>query len=274
MRIFKVVFFLAGICLISGCRTADVNVNNADFFPMSKGTYWIYQGIRTTEDQQTEVSSKLTHRVEVLDSCARDGVTASLLSDFPNADWVWPDKNEQTNYVLLRSSVGRYHLLPGSVWDDLASKIRDPNDELAEISDPGTLVVDAPFSEGKTFGEWSAISRTDLSYCWHVDSVKCSRIKNVRGISSLIRRQVATLVFSTRPDTQTVRFVPGIGVISFEYMHKGSILNMQLELTDFGKNSEHQRDQKHSSPVIWEHKKTNGGRSCRCADNERNPSPS
>ena len=232
--------FIAAILplwLQMGCATAKVDkvdVADPNFFPMEKGTYWVYETNSEEQeggaDEAGNIKTNKRHtidRIEVLDSCERRGVAAALLSDF-----LWSGVFDQKR-VLLRSSLGRYYLLPAIKWEEISGKIKDPNDILAGIED-GEQIIDAPFAVGRTFGDGEAESRTDHWYCWCVESYDRKHFRNIKGVLPNKSYDAFTLFFRTNPDHQKIVFVPGVGITSYEYVHHGTVIEVHSFLKEFG----------------------------------------
>ena len=213
---------------MSGCVSRTVKVNDPSFFPMSKGTCWAYRGVLDEEQSGTR---EISVQVSVLDTYSRGLVTIALLSDFPTQIPFY--SKEKKSCVLLRSSLGRYHLLAGDRWDELLKRLKDDKDPLVSLTDGSSLLIDAPFAQGKTYGEWESLSRNDHGYCWYVDSIESIHLNGISGVSGILPRQQISLLFQTCPDIQKVEFVPGIGITHFEYTHHGTIHHVDLKLVGF-----------------------------------------
>jgi hypothetical protein len=46
--------------------------------------------------------------------------------------------------------------------------------------------------------------------------------------------RVFTLVYATSPDTTTLDFVPGLGIVAYQYRHHGTPAETNLSLIEFG----------------------------------------
>ncbi len=219
--------------LLTGCGDARVDINDASFFPLQRGTYWLCDNLtieQSAHDYRVLITNRTVQRVEIVDACATDGAMAALVSSDPG----WGSGEPGQPCVLLRPAPGRYYVLPGTDWNEICQRVTNRHDSLFCLVDEERLLIDAPFAVGKRYGEHQQLSRRDAFYCWQVNDIRHVPVKRVRGVSPLPRRECVELLFRTNPDHTIMTFVPGIGITSHESVHHGSVMERYQRLIEFG----------------------------------------
>jgi len=79
------------------------------------------------------------------------------------------------------------------------------------------------------------MARDDNMYCWVVSSVDRISLLKVKGLEPK-EYQVYEVSFRTNPDDTVLQLLPGVGLISYQYHHHGSIADTELKLVAFHKN--------------------------------------
>ena len=91
-------------------------------------------------------------------------------------------------------------------------------------------------AKGKKFcSDPEPMAREDDKYCWVVSSVDRISLLKVKGLEPR-QYQVYEVSFKTNPDDTELQFLPGVGLISYQYHHHGSIADTELKLVAFHKN--------------------------------------
>ena len=88
--------------------------------------------------------------------------------------------------------------------------------------------------EGKVYGA-DINTLVHGRYCWLVDGERDFNPKRFPAAGNLANPRDFTLVYRTNPDHQIIDFVPGIGIVGFQYVHHGTLSETDLGLIEFGK---------------------------------------
>jgi hypothetical protein len=213
----------------------------ADFFPLEKGTFWVYRGetkflvkspVTGKDEPKTEV---LTCRMEVVDTGTRDRVFAALIKGAPfDLGWYEPGR-EPGDYLIVRVGTAAYYLFSGDSARDAWAKIKD-EESLDDLDKGGELLIDAPLLAGKVYGgDFNNLLRG--RYCWLVEGERDFNSKRFPAAGKMDNPRDFTLAYRTTPDHQVIDFVPGLGIVGFQYMHHGTLAETDLGLIEFGKSA-------------------------------------
>lgn len=226
------------------CRPKQVVPKQAaDPFPLSKGAYWVYKGPTkwSASGAAEPRQAVLTWRMEVTGVMPREAVTGFVLKGFPG-DLAWYEEGKQpAEYLLVRVGTGSYYLLSDARMAEVEKRLKNPEDFLEGLLRDSELLLDLPLAEGKIFGETAQVTRADGSYCWAVESsaqVDPARRKALRAPEDSLEY---TLRFQSRPDHQVMRFVPGVGITGYRYVHHGTVSETDLTLVEWGGGEFHSR---------------------------------
>lgn len=234
---------LAAIFWWSGNALAESKPPN--YFPLDKGTYWIYRGETkflvpkenaTDEEKRKGVANEkrsevLTWKMEVVDTLGRPNLFAALIKGGPwDLAWYEPGK-ARGDYLILRVGDLRYYQYSGKAALELWAKLQ-ASDERFIPSDieEGELMLDFPLVTGKVFGgDLSGLIRS--RYCWVVEGESG---KSFPGAEKFPDSLVYSLTYRTSPDHQFLDFATGVGIVAYSYGHHGSLAETSLQLIDFG----------------------------------------
>jgi len=211
-----------------------------EYFPLEKGTFWIYRGetkflVKNPDTGKNEPKAEvLTWRMEVVDTVARDHLFAALIKGAPfDLSWYEPGK-ERGDYLIVRVGTAAYYLFDGDSARNAWAKIKDEAQSLADLDKGGELLIDAPLMEGKVYaGDFANLARG--RYCWIVESEGGVNLKWFPAAEKLGNPRYFTLAYRTSPDHQIIGFVPGLGIVGFQYVHHGTLSETNLGLIEFGK---------------------------------------
>lgn len=213
----------------------------ADYFPLEKGNFWVYRGetkflikspVTGKNEPKTEV---LTCRMEVVDTATRGLLFAALIKGAPfDLSWYEPGR-EPGDYLIVRVGTAAYYLFSGDSARNAWAKIKD-GESLDELDKGGELLIDAPLMEGKVYGgDFNALLRG--RYCWLVEGERDFNPKRFPAAGKIDNPRDFTLAYRTTPDHQVIDFVPGLGIVGFQYMHHGTLAETDLGLIEFGKSA-------------------------------------
>ena len=131
-------------------------VSLARYFPLQKGSYWIYSAdVDWTEpNSDGKIShSHLTFKSEVIDTWSGENVFAARLRGFIH-DLSWYEPNKPPNdHVIIRVGVNRYYIIDEQAarfWEKITAS--EPDSLMEEIGDDNVL-LEVPLAKGVLYGE-------------------------------------------------------------------------------------------------------------------------
>ena len=220
--------WILGACAIAAGQTKTPP--DADFFPMTRGTYWVYRGRVAWGDEK---EATVEWKSEVVESATRGRFKIAVLLGHPwDLPWYEPGRGRGC-YLLIADSNTRFYL----TQDEGACSI--PEGEPGEdLTDYQNLILVMPAKAGDLFGQDpEAPPREDTMYAWSVDKLENAPLAGIKGVAPAIPRTACVLRYSTFPDHQIVTYVPGIGVTAYEYMHHGTVSAVDVKLVEFHASS-------------------------------------
>jgi hypothetical protein len=224
-----------------GFAKSDLPAQNPEppeVFPLAEGTSWVYQGTVRWFDFSSgkAVKTRVTWTTQVKRVTRRQHLTAAVINGFP-WDLDWSDGHPQPiDALLLASDDGGYYESPLENVKDGVKRLADSSDSLQDLVDPDDILLQLPLAKGKKFcGDTEQMAREDDEYCWVVNSVDRISLLKVKGLEPK-QYQVYEVSFRTNPDDTELQFSPGVGLISYQYHHHGSIADTDLKLVAFHKN--------------------------------------
>jgi hypothetical protein len=239
--LWGVILILASFAASCSWRSAAQSRAEAEpVFPLSKGSYWIYQGnVKWTKAGAGEVVEKtLTWKMEVVEVLSRGQVMAVVLKGFPADLAQYREDTEPGEYLIVRVGPGKFFLLRSRRAQGALKRLRDANDLLHGLVRGEELFLDAPLLPGKIFGEPEQITRQDGSYYWKVEERRQVELKGIKGVVPTERRTQVLLSFQTRPDHEQIEFVPGLGITRYTYVHHGTVSEADVRLIEYHREGE------------------------------------
>jgi hypothetical protein len=210
-------------------------MNSSSLFPLSEGTTWTYQGVvRWSHENSNDVSERqVTWTTQVKRVTRRQHLIAAVINGFPS-DLNWSDGHPQPNdSLLLASDDGGYYVRPFGDVKDGVKRLENPSDSLQDLIDPDDLFLQLPLAKGKKFcGDTEQMAREDDEYCWVVSSVDRISLLKVKGLEPK-QYEVYEVSFRTNPDDTKLQFLPGVGLIRYQYHHHGTVAETDMELVAF-----------------------------------------
>jgi len=205
---------------------------SGQFFPMSAGTYWVYEGTVSwfNAEKDEPFSQSVSWKMSVRKVIRKKKLVAAVVSEFP-ADLDWSTgKTEPQPWLILedeKHQVYRANLGPNY---DLA-RLDGPDPPLERFLDQDALWFQWPLGRGAKFCDEEAKARKDDMYCWVVteEAVKPLSAKGAPSTGLPVFR----LQYLSLPDGTSVDLVPGIGVINYQYHHHGTVADTDLKLVEF-----------------------------------------
>lgn len=199
-----------------------------DALPLSKGTYWLYEGSVEWQEDATVKKDTITCKMEVVDVIERENVTGYLMKGHP-ADLTWyePDRLP-SDYIIIKVGPKYYHLDDLAAWD----RLKDQDDVLLDLVAEPQIFLDLPLWEGKFFGETGQFTRPDTFYHWVVESTQTGPL-TVKGVLAAKEQTTYTLAYRSAPDHQLIDFVPGVGITRYVYSHHGTVSEVDARLVEY-----------------------------------------
>jgi hypothetical protein len=229
---------LVAVILASACSwkgAAQPPEETPEWFPLSKGTTWVYKGTRKwTQSGSGEVAEKpVTWKMQVLETLTRGQVTAALVKGYPADLAHFEEGKAPGDYLIVRVRPGKYYLVRQLRTEETLRRLRDQNDLLAGLVREDEIILDAPLAPGKIYGEADLITRQDKMYSWIVEEARPAELRGIKGIAPAGRKMEYEITHRTLPGHRIVDFVPGIGITRYVYGHHGTVSETDVKLVEF-----------------------------------------
>ena len=253
MRHLTLMLWLALAVLAAGCRhstatqpletgthaTAAVTVRPdaaAPPFPLALGARWTYRGtVKWTAPNSSQVrTDTVTWTMEVLAKTVRGHVTGWRLRGVPT-DLAWYEAGTKpAERVLLQVGTTKFYLLDAEDGPRLWKRLEDLRDELSglEFAEP-VLQLELPLQQGQVFGESGQLCRLDRSYYWHVTAAGTLDWPVQDLPDTAAPRPIYEATYQSLPDTTTIGFCHGVGIVRFTYRHHGTTAEADVRLMEF-----------------------------------------
>jgi hypothetical protein len=203
------------------------------FFPLTPGTWWLYRGTVTWSDPQTdtEAQSDVTLKMTVQKVIQKPDFTIAILSGFPrDLDWATSEVGEMP-WLLIETK--RHEVFVDSLPPDFDyAKLEKDGATLDKFLSEDNLLFRWPLKKGMKFGDAESVRRDDGLYCWAVATQETRKLAGIRGLSTQAA-EVFLLRYTTNPDDTEMEISPGIGILSYQYHHHGTIAATTLTLVEF-----------------------------------------
>jgi hypothetical protein len=204
-----------------------------EFFPFHAGTYWVYKGTVGWYDYENDkpASEEVTWKMTVEKVIRKNGVVAAIVSGFPSdLDWT-AGSTEAKPWLIIedyKHEVYYENLGPGF---DL-TKFDGDDSVFNKFMVQDNLFFQWPLRQGAKFCGEEAKGREDDMYCWVVEQTATRKLESVKGARAG-EQAVFSLHFRTLPDDTIAEVVPGLGILSYQYHHHGSVADTELQLVEF-----------------------------------------
>ncbi len=229
----KIVIALVCLLCVGIGLTARDTATPSEFFPMRVGTYWVYEGTVSWQGAEAErpTTEKVSWRMSVDKVIRRDGVVATVVTGFP-ADLDWSAGTaEPKPWLILEDQKHQVHYVNlGPEFE--FSKYETGNQSFDRFLVEDTLLFEWPLKKGEKFCDAENKKRDDMMYCWFVAKEEKRKLSGVKGLSPE-DRNVYELRYMTNPDHTIMEFVEGVGLVSYQYHHHGTVADTELRLVEF-----------------------------------------
>ena len=206
---------------------------STEFFPMQVGTYWVYEGTVGWYDFEKDqpATEKVSWRMSVDKVIHKHGVVAAVVTGFP-ADLDWSGGTaEPKQWLFLEDAKHQVHYVNMGPDFDL-SKYERGNQSFDKFLVEETLLFRWPLVRGAKFCDAQDQRREDNMYCWVVAGAQKRKLDAVKGAPAG-EQEVFELQYRTNPDNTSMEWVAGIGLVSYQYHHHGSVADTELQLVEF-----------------------------------------
>ena len=205
-----------------------------DFFPMEKGTYWIYQGTVKWQggDDSNTKSKNVLVKMEVIDYFHKGEISAALIKGHP-ADLAWYDPQKKPgDYLIVRNGDRFYFLQDASALDGYHNLINS-----GEPPSEQHLFFVLPLKHGGHFCAADQPESPHGFYCWAVDRIRPVYLWGIEGIHSRKSTEYQ-LSYRTVPDQEISYLASGIGITRWVYGHHGTVSDVDVRLVRFHRAAE------------------------------------
>ena len=203
------------------------------FFPLTPGTWWLYRGTVTWSDQQTEkeAQANVTLKMTVQKVIQKPGFTIAVLSGFPrDLDWATGEVSAMP-WLLIETK--RHEVFLDSLPPDFDyAKLDKDAAALDKLLSEDNLLFRWPLKQGMKFGDAESVRRDDAQYCWVVATQETKKFVEIKGLPAR-SAEVFLLEYITNPDDTQMEISPGIGILSYQYHHHGTVAETSITLVEF-----------------------------------------
>jgi hypothetical protein len=203
------------------------------FLPLTPGTYWLYRGTVSWTDSQSEkqAHADVTLKMTVQKVIQKPEFTIAILSGFPrDLDWA---TGEVAGMPWLLIETKRHEIFLNSLPPDFDyAKLEKDAVSLDKFLSEDNLLFRWPLKKGMKFGDPESIRRDDDRYCWVVATQETKNLPDIKGLPSR-STEVFLLQYVTNPDDTEMEISPGIGILSYQYHHHGTVADTSLALVEF-----------------------------------------
>ena len=212
---------------------SDVAPQSDLFFPLTPGTWWLYRGtVRWTDsDTNKPAAAPASIKMQVERIIQKPEFTIAVISGFPS-DVGWSNGQVDPKPSLLIETRNHEVFLDELPPDFDYAKLEKDARSLDKFLSPENLLFRWPLKKGMKFGDAESVQRPDDRYCWVVATQRREILKAIKGVPPK-PLEVFLLQYVTNPEDTQMELSPGIGIISYQYHHHGSIADTSLALVEF-----------------------------------------
>jgi hypothetical protein len=203
-------------------------------FPLAEGTYWVYQGVVRSwvKGSATGKTSHVTWKTSVERAIRRGGLTIAVVKGMPgDLDWSEGDAKPSLS-IVVRTQDAKFYLIEDDAARSALHELDNAAYDWSKQLDDDDLFLELPLANGKKFCDADGMKRDDGEYCWVTGPAHEATLAGVKGIQPA--KHVAYGVeYRTNPDDMEFDFVPGIGMVTYQYHHHGTTADTELHLVEF-----------------------------------------
>jgi hypothetical protein len=229
---------IALLAILSTSLTAAQQSACAEhFLPLDPGTWWLYRGTVQWFDFETgkRATTNASIKMQVEKVMQKPEFTLAVISGFPG-DLDWSNGQADPEPWLLietrRQEIFVGQIPPDFDYSTLESKLEKDSPFLVKFLSEDNLLFRWPLEKGMKFGDAESVQRPDDRYCWVVATQRRAILKGVKGVPAK-PLEVFLLQYVTNPEDTQMELSPGIGIVSYQYHHHGSVADTSLTLVEF-----------------------------------------
>jgi hypothetical protein len=200
---------------------------STDPYPFAVGNYWIYQGrvANLSPPDSHEMTwrsqiAKVVHRNGAVNAAGRlePSIVAAVFDNFPLGLPAWYPGSEGPLGILIEVNSRKFYAIAytqaavgklgmqsaASEISAILLRVEDPRDNLSDLLDDLTPVIEMPLAPGKGWG-------LPFSH-WSVTQSEKYSLTGVRGVCDPLNREGFILENSDNTGTVRFGFVPGVGI--------------------------------------------------------------
>jgi hypothetical protein len=203
------------------------------FLPLTPGTYWLYRGTVQWTDSETNkpASTHASIKMQVERVIQKPEFTIAVISGFPS-DVSWSNGQVDPKPSLLIETRNHEVFLDELPPDFDYGKLEKDAASLSKFLSQENLLFRWPLKKGMKFGDPESVQRPDDRYCWVVATQQRKILKEIKGVPPK-PLEVFLLQFVTAPEDTQMELSSGIGILSYQYHHHGTVADTSLTLVEF-----------------------------------------
>jgi hypothetical protein len=213
--------------------TAQQSASVEHFLPLNPGTWWRFRGTVQWFDFETDkrVTTNAFIKMQVEKVIQKPEFTLAVISGFPgDLDW---SNGQVDSKPLLLIETRRHEIFLDEIPPDFDySKLETDAPSLDKLLSEDNLLFRWPLKKGMKFGDAESVQRTDDRYCWVVATQQRKVLKGIKGVPPK-QLEVFLLQYVTSPEDTQMELSQGIGIVSYQYHHHGTVANTSLTLVEF-----------------------------------------
>jgi hypothetical protein len=213
---------------------ASQTANPAAAFPLSPGTYWVYQGVVRWNPAKAPVAQErmVQWKMTVERVIRRNDLVAAVVSGFPAQLNGSQGDRKPAPALIVEQAGAKYYRIGAEAFPQALARLQDPNDSLDGLVTDDQIFLALPLARGKKFCNASGMIRTDQYYCWVTGKPEPADIRGVKGAPPGAHTAFPIQFLSGSENTM-FDFVPGIGITRYTYQRHGTTADTELELVEF-----------------------------------------
>jgi hypothetical protein len=203
------------------------------FLPLTPGTWWLYRGTVRWTDSETNkpAAAHASIKMQVERVIQKPEFTIAVISGFPS-DLGWSNGQVDPKPSLLIETRKHEIFLNQLPPDFDYAKLEKDAASLDKFLSQDNLLFRWPLKRGMKFGDPESVQRPDDRYCWVVATQERKILKEIKGVPPK-PLEVFLLQFVTAPEDTQMELSPGIGILSYQYHHHGTVADTSLTLVEF-----------------------------------------
>jgi hypothetical protein len=196
------------------------------------GNYWTYAGTVewSVPNQGAKTGKKMVRwKTEIAEQTRHGELKAYLVTGSP-FDLAWYEPSKKPGQYVWIVYQNRFYMLAAD--PDMLKRFRDAGDPLTDLVEKDDPVLQLPLAMGKCNGILKPAEpreRPDLRYCWYIEN-KRTKMIGATGVSRSARVWEASNF--TNPDEEHIGFAPGVGIVSYDYRHHGTVAEAHVKLIE------------------------------------------